>query len=145
MTDRNLDDPRTLVGTWTFSRDIDDRLTGTHNTVEGRTELTVVTDDEIRWHETGTLHLNGQELPVSRTLRIVRREGSWMVTFDDGREFHPWSPGNEVEHPCGADLYIGRIDLEPAVRTWNVRWDVSGPAKNYTMTTTLTELGPHTP
>lgn len=80
-----------------------------------------------------------------RTLKIVRRGDEWIVTFDDGRYFHPWSPGEQVKHPCGADLYTGRIDIERAhdprarpVMRWTTTWTVTGPSKNYTMTTIFT-------
>lgn len=134
-------DPLSLTGTWAFSRVIDDRLTGTRSTVTGRTELVAENEHRVRWHETGTLVTGGQELPVYRTLLIVIQDGSWVVTFEDGRYFHPWAPGEQVEHPCGADLYVGHVEVGHAgpdsVDGWTVRWDVSGPAKDYTMTTVL--------
>jgi hypothetical protein len=32
------------------------------------------------------------------------------VTFDDGRDFHRWQPGAEVEDPCAPDLYVGTVE-----------------------------------
>lgn len=137
-------DPLTLTGRWTFSRVIDDRLSGEQSTVTGHAELVAEDDETVRWHETGTLVTGDRELPVFRTLWIVMRDGTWIVTFEDGRYFHPWTPGEQVEHPCGKDLYIGRVDVEPDTPPsarplrWTVRWNVTGPSKDYTMTTVLT-------
>lgn len=59
------------------------------------------------------------------------------MTFEDGRDFHPWTPGAQVVHPCAADLYTGRVDVEPPDR-WRVVWECRGPAKNYRMESVLT-------
>ncbi|HLT62528.1 MAG TPA: DUF6314 family protein, partial [Microlunatus sp.] len=53
---------------------------------------------------------------------------------------HPWLPGRPVRHPCGADLYSGRIDAartDPLRDAWTVHWVVTGPNKDYTMTTEI--------
>lgn len=79
------------------------------------------------------------EIPVNRTLFVELRDEGWFVTFDDGRDFHPWEPGEEVVHPCAADTYVGRIELvDPG--TWTVEWHVTGPAKDYTMASRLTRV-----
>ena len=76
-------------------------------------------------------------MPVWRRYLIERRASGWMVTFDDGREFHPWSPGDEVEHPCAADIYRGHYDLTGLPTHWSVRWEVVGPAKQLLLETDL--------
>lgn len=145
MTDPHPPDPTSLLGRWDFTRTIDDRRTGIRSTVVGHTDLGAESDTHIRWHEEGVLRTAGRELDVYRTLHIVLRDGSWIVTFDDGRFFHPWSPGAPVEHPCGADRYRGRIDTvrettcpTAPVESWTVQWTVTGPHKDYTATTVLT-------
>jgi hypothetical protein len=93
---------------------------------------------------------------VSRTLFLVREPADaettagvdaasgWRVTFEDGRDFHPWTAG-AVEHLCGRDLYAGGVavppDLSPSDPTpsdlsWELTWRVTGPEKDYTMHTT---------
>jgi len=137
-------DPLALVGRWDFTRTIDDRLAGAQSTVVGHTDLVAESDEHVRWHEEGILYSDGRELEVFRNLHVVLRDGAWIVTFEDGRFFHPWAPGEQVEHPCGADVYVGRITAvesdAPAstVVRWTVQWKVSGPHKDYTMTTFLT-------
>ncbi len=129
-------DPRDLAGSWRFDRVVEDRL-GPVRHVTGTTELVVEDAERVRWSESGTLTWEGGETPVYRNLFVERRSDGWWVTFEDGRDFHPWSVGQSVVHPCGADLYEGRIDVT-ATDAWTVVWVVSGPAKDYTMTTRLT-------
>lgn len=137
MTAETALDPADLVGAWTMTRTIDDRRASERATVDGTTELVRQDDGRIRWSEQGTLHSATGDIPVSRVLFVEPRDGGWFVTFEDGRDFHPWAPGDEVVHPCAADTYTGRVDPDGPDR-WTVRWDVTGPAKDYTMTTELT-------
>ncbi|MRK00925.1 hypothetical protein GEV27_05260 [Aeromicrobium sp. S22] len=129
--------PTSLIGAWTMSRTIDDRLKAEQSTVEGTTELALGADGRVRWSEQGSLRTGELVLAVSRVLFVELRDGEWFVTFEDGRDFHPWAPGDEVVHPCAADTYVGRVEVVDPDR-WTVRWDVTGPAKDYTMRTTLT-------
>lgn len=138
-TPRCLADPATLVGDWRLSRVVDDRLAGLRSTVAGRLSIEAHAPGRLRWTERGVWHLDGRDHEVRRTLWLVRDEsgdaGAWWVRFEDGREFHPWAPGGLVVHPCGADTYRGVVSGTPD--RWTVEWDVSGPAKDYRMTTDL--------
>ena len=139
MVDDAKIEPRVLAGTWHFERDIVDRLSGSTKQVFGETTISDAGDGRMRWYESGTLRDGDLELPVFRTLFIAKRGLEWAVTFEDGREFHDWAPGEEVEHLCGADTYRGRIDVTAVDGSaWAVVWTVTGPSKNYTMTTHLT-------
>lgn len=119
-----------------MSRTIDDRAKSEQSTVDGATALALEPDGRIRWSEQGTLRTADRVLPVSRVLFVEQREDAWFVTFEDGRDFHPWAPGDEVVHPCAPDTYVGQVDV-PDPDRWTVRWDVTGPAKDYTMLTVL--------
>jgi len=129
--------PTDLVGKWRLARTIDDRLAGERLTVDGETVLSHETDGRVRWYESGTMHHGTDDLPVFRTLFVEPRGDEWFVTFEDGRDFHPWSPGAEVVHPCGADTYTGHVEVLSPDR-WTVTWRSEGPAKDYTMISTLT-------
>lgn len=137
--------PVQLLGRWLLARDVDDRL-GPPRTVTGTLGLTRVDDDRIAWHEAGTMTWQGQTAEVTRDLLLSRRDrDGWTVCFADGRDFHAWRPGERVHHPCGSDDYRGLVEVVVrdgvgAVTEWTVRWDVLGPAKNYTMTTRLTRI-----
>ncbi len=134
-----LADPRTLLGSWHLARLVEDRLAGAESRVEGRLELGTVAPGCLRWQETGRWHQASGEVDVRRGLWIVEESGAWWVRFEDGRDFHPWVPGDEVVHPCGADTYRGMVSGTPS--RWSVRWEVSGPGKDYTMTTVLSPSG----
>jgi hypothetical protein len=133
-------DPLRLVGTWDFHRAIHDHRDGVEYTARGAAGVTAQDDGRVRWVEHGTLSWAAGSTPVSRTLFLVREpaddEGPvrWRVTFEDGRDFHPWIAG-AVEHPCGLDLYRGGIDVPDEQASWELRWRVTGPEKDYTMHT----------
>jgi len=127
--------PLDLLGTWTLTREIEDRWGGEARAVRGSATLTRVDEDHVRWGETGTMTWAGHAVPVSRTLDVVRRGEAWWVLFADGRDFHPWSVGEQVHHPCGRDDYRGLVEVSSDRSAWTVRWDCRGPEKNYTMRT----------
>ena len=82
----------------------------------------------------GTFTIAGRSHDVTRTYQLA---DGW-VFFDDGRPFHPWRPGEWVEHLCGEDTYRGLVEVEPArIRTL---WDVSGPEKDQRLITRLTSV-----
>jgi Family of unknown function (DUF6314) len=127
-----------LVGTWRLRRRLADLHTGTFGAVRGT--LTLAGDAAgVEWSESGVLHWAGREVEVTR--RYLLRDGvdGWWVYFDDGRPFHPWTPGRPVEHPCRADLYRGLVRLDAPER-WRIAWDVVGPAKHQRIVSRLTGL-----
>ena len=128
--------PLDLLGTWAFDREIDDRHTGIPAVVVGELRLAAEPDGRVSWHESGTMTRDGTQVPVTRTLFLQSRDDGWMVTFDHGGDFHPWRPGESVDHPCGRDLYCGVVDTDGS-GDWAVVWEVSGPSKDYTMVTRL--------
>jgi hypothetical protein len=134
----SLADPTSLLGEWRLSRVIDDRLAGEQSLVSGMLSLTAVSPDRIRWAEQGHWHQPAGDVAVCRGLWLVRDEGSqgWWVRFEDERDFHPWLPGEAVVHPCAPDTYRGVVDGTP--ERWTVEWEVTGPAKDYSMSTELT-------
>lgn len=140
--------PTELLGAWRLERTIEDRYAGRTLTLAGTTELTLLADGRVRWHDQGTLHLPDGDVEATRTSLVERRDGGWFVLFEDGRDFHPWAPGTPVEHPCGRDLYRGTVQVgsgaDGAAAAWHVVWEVRGPAKDYTMVSRMTSV-PHSP
>ena len=133
-------DPLELLGSWELSRVIVDRRADEQSSVEGRTDFAREDDGRIRWSESGTLRRGGTRVEVSRVLFLEPRESGWFVTFEDGRDFHPWAPGSEVEHPCAPDTYLGVVKVLATDR-WSIEWQVSGSSKDYTMSSVLTRRG----
>lgn len=132
-------DPSRLLGTWDFHREVRDHRDGTEYDASGKATFTPEGDGRIRWAEEGTLRWADRSTPVNRTLFLVRGPSAaappsgWRVTFEDGRDFHPWT-ARPVEHACGRDLYEGMV-APGSGSTWTIRWQVTGPAKDYTMVT----------
>jgi hypothetical protein len=142
--------PTDLLGTWRLDREVDDHLTGEGRTVTGTATLELVEPGRVRWHEEGVMRWSGHELPVQRTLWVVREDDGWAVRFEDGRPFHPWAVGEPVEHPCAPDHYTGLVEVEGAApaggpdagpASWRVEWRARGPQKDYVMRTVLRRAG----
>ena len=137
MSASPLADPQALLGTWHLSRVIEDRLAGVQHTVDGTLLLSAESPTSLRWAETGRWHQEAGDVDVRRDLWLVHDDAAgWWMRFDDGRDFHPWTPGEQVVHPCAPDTYCGVVAGSP--ERWTVQWDVTGPRKDYTMRTVLT-------
>ncbi|AZZ41785.1 hypothetical protein C0Z11_05260 [Acidipropionibacterium jensenii] len=140
--------PSQLLGSWSFTRSIAEHRTGARYRAHGTARFSPATGGRVRWFEEGVLTTDGESSPFTRTLFLVPGSQGWTVTFEDGRFFHPWVDG-QVTHLCGRDTYRGDIagpqssgtgvdqDREPAScdAGWQITWTVSGPHKDYTMTT----------
>ncbi len=137
----SLSRPETLAGSWRLARVIHDRLAGARSLVDGELSLTAVSPHRIRWQERGLWHRSTGGVAVRRGLWLVRDEDTdaWWVRFEDERAFHPWVPGEAFVHPCAPDTYRGL--LSGTSEHWSLEWDVSGPAKDYSMSTSLTREG----
>jgi hypothetical protein len=132
-------EPTQLLGTWQLQRRVLDRLAGLHGTVSGTLQLCPTNSpDTVRWFEQGTFHYAGAVFDAERELTVRRRADGWFVHFADGREFHPWTPGEPVTHPCRADLYRGLVETSP--HRLRMLWDVRGPRKDQRMVTRCTRV-----
>jgi hypothetical protein len=129
-------EPEALVGAWRLARTIEDRRLQEDSTLAGVLQLTAEQPGRIRWQERGTWHRPDGDVEVSRGLWLELTDHGWWVRFEDGGDFHPWSPGEPVVHLCAPDTYRGQVRGTP--ECWSVVWEVDGPAKDYTMTTVLT-------
>jgi hypothetical protein len=127
-----------LVGSWRLRRRLIDRRAGIRGRVEG--ELRIEPDaDGLRWLEVGRLDWAGQTIDVRRGYALRRLGDEWWMTFEDGRPFHPWTPGRPVVHDCAEDVYTGLVEVEPTrLRTL---WDVTGPTKSQRIVTRLDRSG----
>ncbi len=124
--------PSELLGAWSFERTVCDRRSRADYRARGTAVFSLQSDGRIRWSEEGVLSWDAGSNPFTRTLFLVPAPSGWMVTFEDGRDFHPWTDG-DVIHLCGRDTYRGGIGCRGV--GWGLTWTVSGPQKDYTMTT----------
>lgn len=124
-------------GVWAIDRHILDHRAGAEGRLTGTATFTP--DGEgLTVHETGELRYAGQP-PIRAERRYLWREraGRVEVLFDDGRPFHAFpldTATPEARHACDPDAYAVRYDFG-AFPDWTARWRVTGPRKDYTMTT----------
>ena len=134
MTARSADAPaaEALVGTWALTRSVRDG--DRSGTVAGAMVISPAPQG-LRWREQGTLTMGALVVPVTRTSYLTEIAGEPWMTFEDGRPFHPWRPGEQVVHPCGEDVYVGRVAVaDDEIATV---WRVTGPGKDQLLTTRL--------
>ncbi|MBG6224631.1 hypothetical protein IWX63_001190 [Arthrobacter sp. CAN_A2] len=133
-------DPLTfLAGTWTTERTMLDRAGSATGTFTGTTTFTP-DGGGLRWDEEGTACWSSYRGPAFRSYRVDVEDARVVVTFPDGRVLCRLDLGRghaRDEHPCSPDTY--RVDFT-VTRPGSIEysWDVTGPAKDLLLTTTLT-------
>ena len=131
-------------GCWQLSRQIDDRLLARIGSFEGEARFAPGMGGLI-YDETGALRFPG-EAPLQAKRRYIWREtdSGIDVTYADGREFHRFEMGramSKAHHDCTPDTYLVTYDFTNWP-DWSAEWQVSGPRKDYAMTTRYKRSGP---
>ena len=121
-------------GAWQLDRSIAHR-TGQRAMLSGQALLTRE-GQGLLYHEIGLLHLERQS-PVKAERRYLWRPGHGAtidVRFEDGRAFHSIDlQVPQARHDCAPDVYDVTYDFSDWPH-WRSRWDVTGPKKDYAMT-----------
>ncbi len=124
-------------GIWRIDRRIEDRRAGTTGLLQGTAELTPDGPGLI-YSEEGILRIAGQPGLTARQSYLWRADGDGIeVLFADGRPFHRIGlidAAPEASHDCAPDIYCVRYDFA-RWPDWRAVWQVTGPRKDYTMTT----------
>ncbi|MEM7732123.1 MAG: DUF6314 family protein [Pseudomonadota bacterium] len=136
--------PRGLLdfeGTWRVTRTIDDRL-GPPGRFEGTTCLTPDAHG-LHYIETGQLTLgDGPSFQADRSY-LWRADGRLIhILFSDDRPFHRFDPnagGAGERHLCAPDIYDVIYEFSQWPH-WTTIWTVTGPRKDYVMTTEFSVL-----
>lgn len=134
-----------LIGSWSFSRVIENQAT-----MQGIATFTPLGAGRLAYCEQGNLKLaNGTEVQAEREYVFGNSDGGFKVYFkeDPPRLFHEIalfaSDRGELSgragHLCGHDDYQSAYTFLPD-GTFVVRHMVSGPRKDYTMTTTYMRI-----
>ncbi|MGH3395772.1 MAG: DUF6314 family protein [Streptosporangiaceae bacterium] len=130
-----------LLGAWHIDRHIDDRALGVSGSFAGTGHWTPA-GAELAYTERGELRFNGHRGPASRSLIYRGRpDGTADVLFADGRPFYHLDPrpGSWLaRHDCGRDVYELSARLLHRSGSFEERWRVRGPGKDYEIMTTLT-------
>lgn len=130
-----------LHGVWRIDREVHDadRRSAGHFSGWGSFEADAGVPGLLRYVEHGMVQLGAHRGRAFRRLGYHVDGPCARVVFDDGRFFHDLDLRDgvcEVEHPCRADLYRGRFEVEHAGR-WRQEWRVTGPHKDQLIRTTL--------
>ena len=126
-----------LLGAWSVAKRLDYQRGGVSGSFAGEASFTARDAGVLSFMENGVATLKGEEFSAQQALlydcsdeRIVR------VFFDEAsgpRAFHTIDFENPdrippFEHPCGPDLYRGRLVIGSA-NSFELRWNVAGPRK----------------
>jgi Family of unknown function (DUF6314) len=137
-----------LAGDWDVVREIADHRSGQAGEFRGRASFQYAPDSGggrvLDFTERGELRFGGHRGPASRSLRYHgRADGGADVRFVDGRAFFGLDlrfGSCRAVHPCRADRYAVTVTwLSPDCFT--EIWRVTGPDKDYDMTTVYTRTG----
>jgi len=123
-------------GRWVLRRHIDDRLGGQLGRFEGHADF-CETHGGMSYREEGWLTL-GSSTPLfaSRDYRWREEGGRIAVDYADGRPFHDFVPAEGAAfHACDPDSYCVTYDFSGWPDAWQSDWAVTGPRKDYVMTT----------
>ncbi len=138
---------RFLLGEWTVAREIRDYRAGQSGSFHGQARFVPEPGGRagiLRYSEHGELRFAGHRGPASRSLCYCERpDGSADVRFADGRAFYllDLRAGQcQAEHLCGADRYLVSLRVLGS-DSFAETWRVTGPAKDYEMTTTSIRTG----
>lgn len=130
-----------LAGSWATRRNLLDRASGTAGTFTGTTTFTP-DGDGLLWNEQGTVAWPHFQGPASRSYTVEGEGPAIAVYFPDGRllcRLDLRSGEARDDHACFPDAYLVEFRIT-SPSTVEYSWDVTGPAKDHLLTTTLERL-----
>ncbi len=129
-----------LTGSWGTDRRLLDRSSGAEGSFVGTTAF-IPDSGGLLWEEQGTVvwpHFQG---PASRSYRVTAEmAGTMTIRFPDRRVLCTLDlqDGSATdEHLCAPDTYRVALTIVTPTRV-EYSWDVTGPAKDFLLTTVLT-------
>jgi len=134
-----------LAGSWSF-----DRIVKGKGTMQGIATFTPLDQERLAYREQGNLRLlNGTKLQAEREYIFSKSDTGFEVFFKENppRLFHAISLstraggglGGNAGHLCNLDNYRSTYTFLPDGK-FVIRHVVSGPRKEYTMTTTYSRI-----
>ena len=139
---------RFLLGEWNVVREIRDNRSGQSGSFRGTARFEPEPGGHaglvVGYREHGELTFGAHNGPANRSLSYRERpDESADVRFADGRALYQLDLRGgrcQAEHLCGADWYLGSVCVLSS-DTFTETWPVTGPAKDYEMTTTYVRTG----
>jgi len=130
----DVDSQLFFKGTWQMLRIIENVREGVIGEFWGDATFRD-SEDGLSCTETGVLRFRGHDYLASRdSIWVFPGGGRIEVRYSDGRPFHDFVVDvPEAVQLCGADRY--EVSYSFGEDSWLSRWTVSGPGKDYTMTT----------
>ena len=132
-----------FCGHWSYLRRIEDRRQGVVGSLIGEAHF-LPEDEGLRYRETGELVLGDYRGAAQRGFIYRFPRGGWVeILFEDGRPLLvlDLSAGRgEAEHLCAEDLYRARVIVEGS-HHWRADWTVTGPRKDYRLSTWYLRFG----
>ncbi len=135
---------RRLAGSWAF-----DRIIEGQGTMQGIATFTLLDQERLAYREQGNLRLlGGTELRAEREYIFSKSDTGFEVFFKEipPRLFHKVSLSTragglrgDAAHLCNLDNYRSTYTFLPDGK-FVIRHVVSGPRKDYTMTTTYSRI-----
>ena len=126
-----------FLGSWEVSRIIDDKAADRTGRFRGRAVIFRSGETAV-YDEAGTLDPGtGTAFEATRRYLWTEAPSGILIQFEDGRDFHGIILGGaaaQARHDCAPDLYLVTYDFA-GWPNWSSVWTVSGPRKNYVMTT----------
>lgn len=127
-----------LKGQWNVKRVIDGQASSL-----GQARFELITENELHYHENGTLILSdGKQFPASQSYIYRLDENTLHVYFAEApvRVFHKidlgTNPSGILEgsglHICGEDCYQIRY-LFFGSESFEIQYEIQGPSKDYTI------------
>ena len=132
--------PHFFLGHWQMARVIENVSEGIIGEFWGAARFEP--DGEgLTCREEGVLRFRGVDYAAGRiSLWRFPGGGRIAVRYDDGRPFHEFDADEpRAVHDCGADRY--EVSYDFAWQSWISRWIVTGPDKDYQMTTRYRRAG----
>jgi len=122
-------------GAWQMLRIIENVSEGVIGEFWGECTFEPAEGGGLRCRESGVLRFRGHDYQASRvSLWLFPGDGHIEVRYEDGRPFHDFVVDDpEAVHLCGDDRYA--VSYAFGDDSWISRWTISGPDKDYMMTT----------